>query len=233
MTRLLQGRSGRFALAILAALAGAAPAIANDSTAELGAGGLQLIHNDVVTLLSEDLYISPDRVSVAYRFINTTDAPATFLVAFPLPSLDAMEPDHMNLVLPEPARDNFVDFSVTVNGKAITPKIAARASIFGVDRTALLRQKGLPLNPFAEGIFRKLKALPADDVAELNRAGLVTVQSGQIEFGLAPRPLLLLGADLPARQGSPGRASLPAGCRLQLLRPDGRNQRLVPNAILH
>ncbi len=178
MTRLLQGRSGRFTLAILAAFVGTAPALANDSTAELGAGGLQLIRNDRVTLLSEDLYISPDQVSVAYRFVNTTDAPATVLVAFPLPPIDAMDPDHMNLVLPEPTRDNFVDFSVTVDGKAITPKINARASVFGVDRTALLRRKGLPLNPLAEGVNRRLNALPAEDLTELARAGLVLIHSG-------------------------------------------------------
>jgi hypothetical protein len=175
MNRFRRGLSEGGGPAFLAALLAAAPAIANDSTAELGTGGLQLIRNDAVSLLSEDLYVSADAVRVAYRFLNTTAAPVTYLVAFPLPPIDAIVPEDMNIVLPEPASDNFVGFTVTVDGQPVTPQISARATVLGVDRTEALRSRGLPLNPLADGLYERLKALPPDEVAALNQLGLVTV----------------------------------------------------------
>ena len=56
------------AFAILVTLA--APAAANDSTAQLGAGGLELVRNDTIEVLSEDLYVSAKEVRVTYHFRN-------------------------------------------------------------------------------------------------------------------------------------------------------------------
>src|SRR5262245_10239831 len=93
-----------------ASLALTCAAFANDSTAELGAGGLNLVRSDAVDLLAEDLYVSHDEVRVTYRFRNHTEAPVTTLVAFPLPDVDASTEDEGNFVLPDPGSDNFVDF---------------------------------------------------------------------------------------------------------------------------
>ena len=82
----------------------------------LGAGGIELVRNENVELLAEDLYVSVDEVRVAYRFRNRTDAPVTYLVAFPLPDIDMTVPEAENLVIPDDANPNFVDFAVTVDG---------------------------------------------------------------------------------------------------------------------
>jgi len=153
----------------------AAPAVrANDSTAELGAGGLNLAHNDAVSLLSEDLYVSPSEIRIKYRFKNITNVPVTVLVAFPLPAIDATTPDETNFELPAPNKDNFVNFEVKIDGAPVTPSIAQRVSALGIDRTGELRALGLPLNPVAERLDEKLRALPADKQAELKRIGLMT-----------------------------------------------------------
>ena len=173
--------SGAFGAIALLALLAIAPAAANDSTAELGAGGLQLVRNDAVELVSEDLYVSAKKVRVTYRFRNKTDAPATYLVAFPLPPIDAIIPEAINVVLPDDARANFIGFTVTVDGKPVTPSLEERATALGVDRTAELRRLGLPLNPVAEGLYQRLEALPADQKAELNRLGLVYIDPYSVQ----------------------------------------------------
>lgn len=164
----------RFAcLALLPALT--LPAAANDSTAEIGAGGLQLVRNETVELLAEDLYVSADEVRVAYRFRNRTDAPVTYLVAFPMPAIDAVVPEALNVVLPDGGSDNFIDFSVTVDGKRMQPEVEARVTALGVDQTETVRHFGLPLNPIADGLYERLDKAPTDEKAALNARGLAIV----------------------------------------------------------
>jgi hypothetical protein len=144
-------------------------AFANDSTAQLGAGGLQLVRNDKIAIVSEDLYVSADAVRVAYRFRNKTDSTLRCIVAFPLPAIDAIVPEGTNFVLPDGGAANFVDFTVTVHGTPAMPILEERATALGVDRSDVLRAMGLPLNPIADGLYQTLDALPADTIAELNR----------------------------------------------------------------
>ena len=73
-------------ITICGALA-AAPAFANDSVAELGTGGLILSRTDAVSMLSENLSISPDKVDVDYVFRNQTEADVEAIVAFPMPDI--------------------------------------------------------------------------------------------------------------------------------------------------
>ena len=95
----------RIALTLGLALV-AAPAFANDSTAELGAGGLILSRNDVVSMDSEDLFISRDKVTVDYVFRNTSDKDVSTVVAFPLPEIEA-NPYEMPSI-PDEGSDNFL-----------------------------------------------------------------------------------------------------------------------------
>ena len=76
------------ALLLLAALALAAPALANDSVAVTAAGGLVLVPNDAIDMVSEDLYLSRQEVRVRYVFRNRTRAPVRVTVAFPMPDYD-------------------------------------------------------------------------------------------------------------------------------------------------
>src|SRR5215831_4558756 len=95
-------------------LAAICAARANDSAAELSIGGLQFVRTDDVSIESEDLRISPDRVTVRYEFANTSGKPVTLTVAFPLPDIDLSEAETIAL----PSRDpvNFVDFETRIDG---------------------------------------------------------------------------------------------------------------------
>jgi hypothetical protein len=88
---------------ILNALAGlacaAAPAFANDTSAELATGGLVFVHNDNVEMRSEDLAISAKQIDMRYRFFNKAANEVTVLVAFPMPDVRIEEPDQ-NISLP-------------------------------------------------------------------------------------------------------------------------------------
>lgn len=151
------------------------PAAANDSTAELGAGGLRLVRNDNIAIVSENLYVSADAIRVAYRFRNKTDSILRYVVAFPLPAIDAVVPEETNFVLPNPGDDNFVDFQVTADGQLVAFGIDARATALGVDWTDELKLRGLPLNPLADGINEAIDNLAPPDLQALNERGLVIV----------------------------------------------------------
>lgn len=168
----------------LSALALAVPALANDSTATLSAGGLELIRNDKIELLSEDLYVSAKEVRVTYRFRNKTDAPATYVVAFPLPAIDATVPEALNIVIPDGTEDNFLDFTVTVDGEPVTPSLSERAFALGVDRTDEIRAAGLPLNPLSDGLYQRLETMPAGEVAPLNKVGAVMLDPNSVPAGV-------------------------------------------------
>lgn len=164
-----------------AALALPALASANDSTAVLGAGGLELVRTQSIELLSEDLYVSAETVRVTYRFKNTSQAPVTSVVAFPLPAIDAVVPEAMNVILPNGASPNFVDFTMSIDGKPLTPEIDERVTALGVERTEMLRGLGLPLNPIADGLYQRLQALPVAERDTLNKAGLVYVDDYSVQ----------------------------------------------------
>lgn len=173
--------TARIWLVLTAALGiGAAPAAANDATAELGVGGLQMIYNSAIAVVSEDLYISPDEVRVAYRFRNQTKQPVTATVAFPLPALDGTNYDDLWLDLADPNAENYVGFTVSVNGAPITPQVYSRVSALGVDRTDAIRAAGLPLNP-AAFMGAILNALPPETIEELHRLGLLVVENWGVQ----------------------------------------------------
>jgi len=169
-------------LAALAAAVLASPALANDSTAALSAGGIELVRNQDIAILSEDLHVSTKEITVTYHFRNTTDHPVTYYVAFPLPLIDASTPEEANFVLPDPASDNFVDFEVSVDGQPVTPEVYQSAIALGVDRSDVLRKYGLPLYPASEALYDdKLKNLPAEERDELNRMGLIIVDEYSVQ----------------------------------------------------
>lgn len=161
-------------LTTVALLALATSALANDTTAEIGTGGLIFTRSDAVAMESEDLFISQDEVRVAYTFRNTSEADVDAIVAFPMPDIEA-SPD-INVALPE-AGDNFLGFTVTVDGKPITPSLEQRAFAAEIDVTNELRANGVALYPYDEGtdalIAGKSEQLRKDWIAR----GLVALQT--------------------------------------------------------
>ncbi len=164
------------AVACLAALLGwAAGAAANDSTAELSAGGLVLSTSADIRMVSEDLYVSAREIRVGYRFLNTAPRDISTVVAFPLPDLTGA-PD-ANISLPEAESDNFVGFATRVNGAPVATEVERRVLAAGIDRTDRLRQHGIPLHPLSRETQRALDALPRERWKELVELGLVEIES--------------------------------------------------------
>ncbi|MCF8503465.1 MAG: DUF4424 domain-containing protein [Caulobacter sp.] len=159
------------ALAALLAL----PVLANDSTAELAAGGLVLTKTDAIEMRSEDLLISAEAVQVRYVFVNTSGAPVTTRVAFPMPDIGGEYFFESDTAIPDredPA--NILDFRTTVDGKPVAMAVEQRAIAGGVDRSAWLQAHGIPLALHLDGVGARLDALPRAAQEEAMRLGLVT-----------------------------------------------------------
>ncbi len=180
-------------LALAAVLALAAPpaAVANDSVANLAAGGLVLSRTDAVEMAAEDLFVSTAEIRVSYRFVNRTDADVTTLVAFPLPDISAPADDN-NIVIPEPdAATNFLDFKTTVDGKPVAMQVEQRALALGIDRTDLLNSLSIPVAPHIPAAAAALDALPAATQAQLAALGMIAWDEYDIGKGMErhARPL--------------------------------------------
>ncbi len=124
-----------FVAAVAFSLA-AVPAFANDSTAELGAGGLIYVNTEEIEMRSEDLTIAMEEVRVRYEFANISDHDVSTLVAFPLPDIKG----GIDLMQAVPTEDpiNFLGFQTLVDGAPVAAQVQQRASALGVDQTALL-----------------------------------------------------------------------------------------------
>ena len=158
-------------------LALAPRALANDGVAGLGVGGLVLQQTDRVRMVSEDLYVSPDRVRVTYRFRPLDDAGLETIVAFPLPPIPVNNRDE-TVGMAEPPVKNPLDvvrFRVRVDGRRIRPLMAVRAFTEKGDITDLLAEYGIrPYDwPDYEAFERRLKALPAEALKKLEEAGAI------------------------------------------------------------
>ena len=153
----------------------AAPALANDSIAGLGAGGIMLGRTDDIAMESEDLFISMDEVKVDYVFRNQTDKDFETIVAFPMPDIEA-NPNTMPQ-LPDDASDNFLGFAVAVDGAPVKAELEQRAEAVGVDVTALLKAQGVPANPFAKPVFAALEKLPEAVAADWIDRGMIVIET--------------------------------------------------------
>jgi hypothetical protein len=158
----------------LTLIGAAAPALANDSSAELATGGLVFVHNDDVEMRSEKLFISAQQVRVTYEFFNKSDRDVTVLVAFPLPEIRVSGPDD-NIVVPTDDAANPFAFATTANGSPVKTELEQRVTAVGIDRTQYLRQLGIPLDPHLAATGQALDALPQAAWAELVELGLAEI----------------------------------------------------------
>lgn len=139
-------------LLLLAALALAAPASANDSTAEHAAGGLVLTRTADIDMVSEDLFVSAAEIRVRYVFRNRSAREVRTVVAFPMPDRDLNEEREMDVAYPS-------GFVTRVDGRPVTMKVERKAMLAGTDHSALLRSLGLAVDSDGDALGR-LK--PAD-----------------------------------------------------------------------
>src|SRR4051794_39519339 len=151
---------------IAAAMAAMCPAAANDSSAELGTGGLTFVRNDDVEMRSEDLSISTSEVKVRYRFFNKSDKDVTILVAFPMPEIKLDGPDD-NIAIPTEDPVNLLAFSTIADGRPVTTKVEQRVYALGLDRTQMLRDLAIPLAPHLQAASEALDKRSEEHTSEL------------------------------------------------------------------
>jgi hypothetical protein len=177
-------------MAAAAAIFAAAPAYGNDSTAELTAGGLVFKTTPNIEMRSEDLFISRKRVIVRYRFFNRAASDETATVAFPMPDLDY--DIELNVSIPNPESDNFLNFQTKVDGKPVETKIEQKAFAQGTTNeiTKILTARGIPLMPAAkrtQGILDKLDKTSEKELTDLGIVRADDFDAGKgMEHHLAP-----------------------------------------------
>ena len=144
---------------------------ANDSTAELAAGGIVLKQHAALEMRSEDLFISENEVRVSYRFFNPAASDTKVLVAFPMPDIEADGVDFM-VAVPTENPENLLDFHTKVDGVEVTARVEQKAIKNGVDQTQRLRELGLPVQPHLSPTSEALDRLPKATQAELLKSQL-------------------------------------------------------------
>lgn len=162
-----------YAAAALAAVAATGIAVANDSIAEMTAGGLVLKNSRSIDMLDEDLYVSADRIRVNYVFRNQSRKDESVIVAFPMPDRDLSREGEGDI--------SYVsDFVTSVEGQSVQTRVERKALLDGRDHTVLLTRLGIPVAPptgYVEGqtdpIYAAWQRLSAADKGQLKRLKLI------------------------------------------------------------
>ncbi|WAC22365.1 DUF4424 family protein [Blastomonas sp. SL216] len=153
------------------------PAIGNDTEANVAMGGLIFEQNDQISMDSEDLYLSLDKVRVRYTYTNHSDRPITLLVAFPLPDVPLEDRDPEWIEAAYPDWDN-IDMKTLVDGKPAGLMRIDIAKVNGVDVDKRLKELGWPALFWKDESFAaRLAALSADDKSALVAEGLLTTEN--------------------------------------------------------
>lgn len=155
-----------------------AAAFADDSSAELGAGGLMLTRSTDIRLADEYLRISPKQVTARFTFFNDSKSDIDTLVAFPLPDIDTsrFSEEPLGRTTSDPL--NFVGFSVAENGTKVPVQVEQRAFYRDRDVTDVLRREGVPLNVVDPRFTKVLDSLGPKQRARLKAADLIDTRSG-------------------------------------------------------
>ncbi len=155
----------------------ATPIFANDSIAEMGAGGLIYVNSASVEMVSEDLFISQDEIRVDYVFKNNSNKDVTSIVAFPMPDITGSP--YEGVSIPFLDNDNLMGFSVVINGLPLTPKIEQKAYALGLDVTSILLSAKVSLLPFGDKTFERLAEISVMPdggkayIEELEKRGII------------------------------------------------------------
>ncbi len=110
--------------------------VANMTIAAIGAGGLEPVKNENISIEREDLYISPELIKVRYLFKNDTGIDIHAPILFPLPPIDAyLQANDIFVAAIEKDEGPAIDVKVSVNGKPI--KVLARQRAYAYDGTEI------------------------------------------------------------------------------------------------
>lgn len=158
-------------LLVATLLASPGLAQANDTLAELKTGGLAFVQSEHVSMAEEQLFISSEEIRVDYVFANESDQDVTSIVAFPMP--DIVGSPFGMYAINDMEADNFLDFSVTQDGKPIQPTLQQRIIATGIDMTDEVTSRGVPLLPYSTTTSEALAKLPDDVKADWISRGLI------------------------------------------------------------
>lgn len=156
---------------------------ANDSSAQLAAGGLVFTKNVDVEMKSEDLFISQDKIKVHYVFFNKSPNDVKTVVVFPIPVIKANF-ENENVVIPVNTSDNYLGFETKVNGQPVKAQIEQKALVNGVDYSELLKKLNIPLASYLTSTSHDLDNLPQVEKDKLLKLGIVTVEEYDVGHGM-------------------------------------------------
>ncbi len=187
---------------------------ADDSSAELGAGGLVLTHSDAIRMAAEELHIGPRDVSARFQFVNDGKADIDTIVVFPLPDIDTsrFSEEPLGHTTDDPL--NFVGFEVMADRKRVPFETEQRAFYKGRDVTGIIRNAGVPLNIVDPRFTKALDTLAPAKRKLLEAADLVDEESGLISASALGRPhAFLVAAAFSRGQNRLAGRTLPSGQR--------------------
>lgn len=110
--------SGTLAYTVLLAMTAAQ---ANDSTGYIGTGGVEYLKNKNISMQSEDLYISKDKIRVNYEFKNLSNKDITETVLFPMPAVPSFTYSDF-----ADTSETYNNFKLWVNGQPIDHDLHVR-----------------------------------------------------------------------------------------------------------
>ena len=151
-------------------------AIADDSSAVLGTGGLVLTKRADIRMAREDLKISPKSVDVRYEFINDSGKDVDTIVAFPLPDVDLYEFSGSAIGTVKEETPNFVGFALTVDGRRVQTTAEEKAIYKSKDVTRAIRSAGLPINMAGTDLYKRLPKLSLEARRALVHADLLEIE---------------------------------------------------------
>lgn len=102
-----------------------ASAQGDDSTAAIAAGGIELLRSDAVAMQRQEMFITPEKVSVDFVFANETASPVDSLVAFVVPDVALHDLDK-HAIAPAALAESFA-FTVRSDGREIEPQVDLRS----------------------------------------------------------------------------------------------------------
>jgi hypothetical protein len=151
------------------------PARADDTptTVVLPAGGLVPEASTPIQMESEELQITPRRISIHYVFRNPSDQDNSTTIVFRFPDIDGMAACASTYHLPRRNELNFMGFNLISGGNPIPTQMDVRAFHEGQDVTARLAAAGLAANALAEPLNGGLVKIAPEERQRLEDEGLI------------------------------------------------------------
>jgi hypothetical protein len=160
------------ALVVALAMGAAGITHANDSSAQMRAGGLVLQRTNAIAMVSEDLFVSQQKIKVRYAYRNLTRQPVTLTITFPLPDREPADGGSRTVNRDDGSPD-FIGFTTKVDGRAVALAAQQQAILAGRDVTRILRSVRLLVAPDVGDSIERIGLLTPAQKTRLQEAGLL------------------------------------------------------------